>query len=118
MLSVENRPEITKGGGGLLFQMAYISGSNMLYMKNSIQVVYSALLKRVTFLILQNTTKLPMSNNPHEFFTSYRMLHEKRFEKDSRSRLKYSQLVTVDSRHPAASDVLPDSAMRNKPQKI
>ena len=55
-------------GGGLLFPMAYISGSNMLYMKNSIQVVYSALLKRVTFLILQNTTKLPMSNNPHEFF--------------------------------------------------
>ena len=52
---------------GLYFQMAYISGSNMLYMKNCIQVVHVILLKRVSFLILKN---------PHEFVTPYSILHE------------------------------------------
>ena len=125
---------------GLLFQMAYISGSNVLNMKNFIQVVHFTLLKhvkRISFLILKITHNLLLHTVYDTKVWDLKRIHEEDW---------YSHLVTVDSsdfsintvlvsihtfttkrllyRSPCilepkdASDLLPDSAMSRKPQKI
>ena len=82
---------------GLLFQMAYIwtrsqkHCSNMLNMKNFIQVVHFTLLKhvkRISFLILKNALNLLLHTVYYMKDWGLKRIHEEDW---------YSHLVTVDS---------------------